>query len=622
VNIALFPISLLMAFFLPGTIVSLRLRSRPIAGAAFIISSVLFFETLFLFQIAGICLSYWMIFGALAVLNVLLSFWCFRSTRFKIPINGASLVPSGLLEIFLFIPVLLSTLILALRAVMQPLSGYDTSFRWGWLGQEILRTGNFDFYPPLSSADFLHYFYVDAIPPMCQFSYFWLYASLGSVKVQWTAIFVVFQYLLIIFFCFRLTHVLAGRKAAFFAIATLSTSVIFFWSVVMGQETGLTALSVVATLYFIIDTKEGGERGAMTVAAFATALGVLAREYGWVFLLCGLAVAVYKKVGWRHVLLYVGTVIALAAPWYLRIWILSGNPVYSNPVGHLFPVNAVHVEILRHYESVFSLSVEPLQKLRFLGFLLISKSLLVVPAGLLGLWLLRRQYWIHLSLIVCGLTWMASVSYTAGGLYYSTRVLSPVFVLLAVASGAFLSSLQGRDWLIRGAIFVVVALVSATALLQESIVPAHVETIQSAQWYREGFTPIQPDAWAPRLFEGVPSGSRCLSDWAGAWVAMRGRGIEIIPVWSPDASVAFDCDTSSDAIVRDLRANNIQWVLISRIVNLDSLMAQSPLYRALMRSSPWRVAESGKFALFFLGDVRLDGGSSRRSRNPKRSAPP
>ena len=601
-NIGLLLVSLCMAFFLPGAALAIRLRSRAVGAAAFIISSVLFFEILFFLQITGLSLSFWTVFSVLAVLNVLALYWCLKTLQFNVPRMPTFMAPSGPLEIFLSIPVVLSTLILVFRAVLQPLSGYDTSFRWSWLGEEILRTGNFGFYPPLSSADFSHYFYVDAIPPMCQFSYFWLYASLGGVHVQWTAVLVILQYFLILFFCFGLAEKIAGRKAAFFAVATLSTSVIFFWSVLMGQETGLTAVAVVATLYYILTAAEGEQRGAMTVAAFATALGVLSREYGWAFLACGLAAASFKNIGRRNIVLYVGIVVALATPWYLRTWVLSGNPFYSNPMGSLFPVNAVHVQLLRHYESVFSVTVDPLQKLRFLGFLLMSKSLLVVPAGVLGLWLIRRQYWIHISVVVCSLAWLASVSHTAGGLYYSTRVLSPVFVLLAVASGVLLSRLQSRDWLVRSAVIGVITLTSTTALLQEVIVPGHLETAHSQRWYREGFTPKPPAAWAPHLFEGVPSGSRCISDWAGAWVAMKNQGVEIVPVWSPEAAVIFDQGNTAEEISANLKERNIRWVMISLIVNLDSLKVESPLYQKLMKSHPWRISDSGKFALFYLGD--------------------
>ncbi|RLE30058.1 MAG: hypothetical protein DRJ61_13365 [Acidobacteria bacterium] len=599
-NLILLFISLSMAFVLPGAAIAMRLQSRAKGAAAFIISSVLLFEVLLFLQISGRALSFWTVFSALGILSLFAFFYCAKSIRFKVP--TLSMAPSSPLEVFLSIPVFLSTVILAFRAVLQPLSGYDTTFRWSWLGEEIFSTGTFSYYPPLSSADFVHYFYVDAIPPMCQFSYYWLYASLGEVSFSWTAVFTILQFLLILFFCFRLAEELADRTSAFFAVATLSTSVIFFWSVLMGQETGLTALSVAATLYFILTADEGDQRGAMAVAAFATTLGVLSREYGWAFLFCGLAAAHFKNIKRRHILLYVALVTALAAPWYLRTWILSGNPFYSNPVGHIFQVNAVHCALLRHYESVFSLTVEPLQKLDFLSFLVMSKSLLVVPSGILGLWVLRRHYWLHISLVVCGLAWLASVSHTAGGLFYSTRVLSPVFVLLSVASGAFLSKLQSRDWLIHSTIILVVGLISVTALLQEIIVPGHLETVQSKQWYREGFSSQAPNAWVPPLFEGIPPGSRCLSDWAGAWVAMRPRGVEIVPVWSPDAASIFDRGRSADEIVHTLREHNIRWVMVSLVVNLDHLKAQSPLYGALLQTRPWRISKSGKFALYSLAD--------------------
>jgi len=611
-NLVFLPLSLSLAFFFPGFAVAVRLRVRAPAAAGFIISSVMLFESLLFLQVTGIGLTFRSVFAALAVLNLVVVSLCFRNFEVNLPDSWKLPRPRGLLEVFLVIPVVLSTLLLTFRAVLQPLNGYDTSIRWSLLAEEIFAAGHFNFYPPLAAADFRHVFFVDSIPPMCQFSYFWLYASLGKVQHQWTALSVILQYLLIFYFCFRLTEEIAGRTAAFFAVATLSTSVIFFWSVVMGQETGLTALSVVATFYFILSAETTNARGAMIAAACATALGVLSREYGWVILVCGLAAVASRKFDRFHVGLYAGTVVLLAVPWYLRTWILTGNPFYSNPIGGLFAVNEIYSRILEFQGTVLSLTVEPLEKLKVLGFLVKSKSLLVVPAGLVGLWVLRRQYWLHLSLVIYGLTWAYSVAHTGGGLYYSTRVLSPVFVLLAVASGAFLARLMTRDRLVRGAVVLVVGLIAVVALLQEVIVPGHLETVHSKDWYLQAFSSENPNAWVIPLFEGVPAGSRCLSDWGGAWVEARKAGIEIVPLWSPDALAAFDRDASPEAIIEALRERDINWVLAAQILNLDFLRTNSPLYRSLMQTVPWRVSPSGKFALFFLGNGIPDWGNGEK----------
>lgn len=591
-------LGLALGFFLPGYwfVSGLNVDSR--VPAAFIISSVILFEVVLYLGITGVPLTFWPVIAVLAVVSAFAFFFSqkFRSPRAARP-KGERL---GISEVALMVPPVFATVIFALRAVMQPLSGNDTNFRWSGLAEEMLRTASFGFYPPINSEDFLHFFYPDSIPPMCQFSYFWLYSCLGGFRPSWTALLTMTQFLLVGYFCFRLAERIGGRIAGFFAAATLSTAVLFFWSVLMAQETGLIALAVSGTLYFIVTASEKDGRGGMIVAAFATALGVLSREYGWAFFACGLFAAVVTKVRKDLIVLYGGLVVALAGPWFLRTWFLTGNPFYSNPVGSLFVVNPAIVSLLRHYETVFSLTVEPLQKLAFLKFLLVSKSLLVVPAGLFGLWALRRKVWLHATILICVSIWAVSVRHTAGGLYYSTRVLSPVFVLLAVAAGVFLAKVHQRGPLIKISLVVVIGLVSVTSILQELIVPGHLETVQSDRWYLEGFTPKKSDDLFPDLFSDVPPGSRCLSDWAGAWVALKGGGVEIVPVWNPEAAVLFEQGRSPDEIALALSQQGIDWILMSRMVNLDWLIAESPLYAHLIGTPPVRLSPDGKFALYSL----------------------
>ena len=44
--------------------------------------------------------------------------------------------------------------LLFVRCAITPLIGYDTRFRWDFLAQRLFALGRFDFYPPLTAADF------------------------------------------------------------------------------------------------------------------------------------------------------------------------------------------------------------------------------------------------------------------------------------------------------------------------------------------------------------------------------------------------------------------------------------------------------------------------------------
>src|SRR4029453_2637265 len=131
------------------------------------------------------------------------------------------------------------------------------------------------------------------------------------------------------------------------------------------------------------------------------------------------------------------TAIAVAGPWYLRTWQLTGNPFYPLPVG-LFdsvamnPLYSATLEFLRERwihrprvaeemigQALFVLSIAPVP----------------IPAGVCALVCrLRRDWLLAVAAVVLAGLWWQSIPYTQGGYRYATRVLGPAVLVLSVVA--------------------------------------------------------------------------------------------------------------------------------------------------------------------------------------------
>ena len=238
-----------------------------------------------------------------------------------------------------------STIVFGLRAFLQPLAGADTAFRWDFLARQLTMLGHLDYYPPRTAADFAVYFYPDGMSPLVAACHWWTYAVRGAHDPSATYAMVTLTYVAAIVISARLGTQLGGRMGGQATVLALVGAPIFFWAFVQGQETGFTALGVIASLCYLRAARRGA--GSAFMAGLAMTLVVLAREYGWAYFASGLVGAVWLRVPARRVAWFMATVLILAGPWYVRNWWLSGNPFYSLAVGSLFPVNEVHAGMLK-----------------------------------------------------------------------------------------------------------------------------------------------------------------------------------------------------------------------------------------------------------------------------------
>lgn len=556
----------LLGFVLPGFFLSRLLKSPAVFLSSFLFSTVILFHVVFWLDIAAIPLS----FGAGAIVLCLMTAGFALLCRvkksgsgFRLPESSGPLSP---IEKAIFAISAFLVCFFAIRSFLSPLSGYDTFFRWNFLPQQMLLFGNFNFYPPLAAEDFKKYFYVDGIAPAAPFAYWWLYAAYGKAQPALTGIFVSIQFVLLLFVTFSLGKELGGRRAGYVSLAVLACSSLFFWSVFIGQETGLTALSLASTLYFLYSCKRTGETGSVIAAAAAAAAGALSREYGGAFILCGVVTALWLKLPRKALWQFLTISTALAAPWYVRNWIIAGNPFYSNAVGSLFSVNPVHVSILNTYGSILSFQENGWLKINIILRQLLEYAPLQLTVGMAATIILaKRVLPLTLSIFVVALLWIFSIGKTGGGYFWTLRVLSPALVLGSVCAGVYIDRVlvESKKFLVIGLLLL---LAGCFAFLYDFVLPARPWTLPVSKWTQVAFEPNPVhEVWARDVAPHLqPLGCRILSDDAYAHAALYGYGIEVVPVWSPEVRFLFEQKLTDEESRARLISLNIRAVLLSR----------------------------------------------------------
>jgi hypothetical protein len=537
----------IVAFGLPGYFISVLLASGDRVTSTFCGSLVVLFQSIFWLGFAGIRLSFVPVLTCLLSAAIALAFCArlWRHEKRNDPVPGQS-VPTEL-RVLVFILVAASGLLLWLLTARIPLMGPDTSFRWNFLSLQMLKEGSFAFYPPRSAQDFRHYFYPDGIPPLVSFSYWWLYASLGRAAPPVTSIFIASQYLMAMWIAYRLGCRLHSPMAGCWAVAALVGCTLFFFAVVLGQETGLTAISLGATLYFILEPEMRFLDRAMILAGISAGVGCLSREYGVIVVICGLATCLWRKMGVKPAAILLVTTAVSASPWYIRNWLLTGNPVYSNSVGQLFPVNPIHAAILETYHQELGMTHEQAWSLcKWLA----TRAPLQLVGLFLGLCFLRKLFPLILSALLFMIVWLYSMRFTSGGVSISSRVLSPAWLALSVAMGVVVVSLRLTK-LVQWALLGLVLVIGMHAIY------LHLPVSNAGNAPDSSNIDLEWNRLADRF---RMQNGRILSDNAYVHAPLSARGIDVVPIWSPEVRFLFDQQMSPSAARQRLLALGIRFV--------------------------------------------------------------
>ena len=489
--LAIFPLFLILGLFLPGFFIAKYLRHPLWWASAFTISLLILFHIIFWLGVSGIPIKLWTVLPILFAASAIAA-WVQR--KFALPVAPRPGAPTRPRRIgYSFSSSGVVGAVLLVHSAIAPTMGGDTPFRWDFLARQLLAFGKFNFYPPLTPADFRTYFFVDGIPPLVSFTHWWLYASAGRYLPSLTSVFVAAQFACTLAFTYGAASAVFSRRAGVLAAAILAASPLYFRSVVIGQETGLTALSIAATIYFVVTARQPGDLPAIVSAGLAAALCALSREYGWIALIAGAIALLWRRHPLKQVMIFGAVAAAAAGPWYIRNWVLAGNPFYSLKFLS-FAVNPVHDSIMRYYSASLGIAHWTASNWASLLFLLLVFATFQLLAGIPGGFTRLRShgYLLVIALLLIGV-WILSAGYTSGGVLASTRVLSPALVVLSITAAGLLEPLTHRaTW--RKAIGIAIAAGLIWTAAQGAIYPKDPFSLPPGQWLANAFPHIDQPA--------------------------------------------------------------------------------------------------------------------------------
>jgi hypothetical protein len=580
-DVAWLPVAAFL-FLLPGWCLARRLPTGVPLLTSFLGSAVILFELVLSMNALGVPLHAGTVGIGLAGITGTL-FWR-KQPELGSPTAVHAPLPSGSKDgrWLWTLPPAVALISITIRSCLDPLSGYDNGTRWDYLARLFLAHESMMGYPPVTEADFEFYSWCDGIPPLVPLLNFWIYAVTGSTAPALSAVRVIGEALLLGHVVYRFSQLLWGKGAGWPAVAALSSSSLAIWSVAMGQETGLTALSLVSLLYFLELHARAPDKRLVFWAAIAAAAGALTREYGLSFILLGTGLLIARKQAPRTVFLFAVISIGLAAPWYARNWIITGDPLYPQTLGGIFPGNPVHNETMRTVAETWRLRGD-LVTLKFFSSILLTLTGPLIALGIFVAVRLRcphKPVWAGIALIA--LLWLWSVPQTAGGWSYSLRVLGPALALCATLCGA-ITLLTGRY---QRVLLLGILLCTVDAARRSWCLP----NMAFISPWNYSFSEWRDIYKSSRLIGGNPvwsilvrtaSGGGIVVDHTANHALITMRGGKAIPLFSPLLAPTFRSNARFDDELARLRAAGVRFITFSQKNPLSASEAGHPFWSEL-----------------------------------------
>ncbi len=611
---------LLAGLLVPGALLARALRVPATVATSFAGSAVALYVIVLALQLGGAPISLWTMAAGLALISAVAAGVLAGRDSTNVPNRRAGTPAATRIReawnLFGWWTPLyaLFWVAVALRVWHAPLGGPDIEFRWGWLAEQMLARGSLDFYPPRSAGDFFDYFWAESIPPGVAALHAWAFACAGGAKAAWAMPAAGLQIAALHEVLWRAAQHFGGERAARCACLAAAACPLLTWAVLLGQETGLTALALAGIAWSLIAWRDNHGGGWAALAGIFALLGASAREYGIVFPIlaaAGFAALHANRKSW----LPFSIVAALAFVWPLRTWLLTGNPFHSLAVGGIFPVNPRFSAWIEAEAETFGAVLRGSAGWTEAGRYLVQ----LAPAALFGWgWLVftavRRggpARWALAAVVALLGLWAASVRYTNGGLFYSLRVTAPALALGCLATG---EALAATAWAQRRVAFLAPALLGFLVLATLPPTLALPQSHARTPWRTwpafapAAATPVgQDDAIVAIVLKAraaLPARepAAVLADSPGFQRRFAPTGIDVLPLWSPQADWLFDRTLPREAALKAWRDSGVRFVVVAKWQpNLDFFNRHSRWQEAPFRAD--FLGESPLAAVFALRAV-------------------
>ena len=594
---------LLAGLLVPGATLLRALRLPCSVAACFAASAVILYGSALALDALGLRLSLVSLTGALAIVTAAIFLAPRRGETSLADENGDAGPLAPFTQLGVFAPVMLLYWgVIGFLLFREPLAGPDTQFRWGFLPEQWLRQGALDFYPPVSSGDFLSYFWVESIPPGVASLHAWAFACGGSFASAWTIPVTVLQFLALHDLAWRAGAAAGGPHAARPAAVLVATCPLLNWSCRLGQETGLTTLAALGLAVALLRWRATARPAWAAAAGLFSVLGAMTREYGLVFPVLAAAALVAGRASrgaWRAFAL---AALPVALAWPLRCALRTGNPFYSLDVAGLLPVNRAFVAWIADQRALFG---APLTEASGWVYVLRWFVFGAAPAviGWIALLAVARRHRVaaFAAVAVVGLLglWLMSVPYTVGGLFYSMRVSSPALALGAVAASAVFLRAPLNQARIALLGVLLVATLPFTLVLPQNPMRTPLRA-WPAPWHPA--PPLDPggaEQIIPAILAAGGRGAVVLTDSPGFQTLLAPHQRRAIPFWSPQAAWLFDPPIAPADAARRWRESGLRLVALSKFAPTLAYLNR----RACWREAPFRMRVAGETAGFILLSV-------------------
>jgi len=413
------------------------------------------------------------------------------------------------------------------HAIFFPQILWDTYTVYAYLGKQIYSQNGIPlFFGSSGSVEWSGNY-----PMLVPLLYAWFNFSLGQVNTLLSrTIFPVFG-IATLASTYVFTKKLYGTTAAIFSVYVLLTTPIFFTHLAIGYIDIVLTFYFTLALYFLQKAYEKGDNVYAILSGFLAGLAAWTKYQGLliapIILVFWLLISISNKSNSKNstsLFLKVLIIFILTAlPWYLRNWILLGNPVYpfmftifggrgldswllSQNYEYWIGRWAILLKTDRSFDSLINLPTTLLIKDNSLnslgqdgvGFLLTCFG---IPALFISLFKHRKSDFLLLTWVLVYFSlWFIS-------LYYFIRYLLPIVPALSIFAGRLLSKIsfeiKNSKKLQRTFLLLIIVIPLSTAFFIPTEVLAIVGPSRTFQDY-VFFRPFNPPSTEESLRHAMP----------------------------------------------------------------------------------------------------------------------